>query len=89
MVGAVGLNQHGDKAAQVILGYRLTEEAATTERPARPALYEHAAVRRAISHRQPALLVERVLELEPFERIVTTKTVSGSEPCYPCSTTCR
>jgi 3-hydroxyacyl-[acyl-carrier-protein] dehydratase len=45
-------------------------------------MLEHAAVRDVIPHRHPVLLVDRVLEIEPFERIVTTKTISGSEPCY-------
>ncbi|WP_457030404.1 3-hydroxyacyl-ACP dehydratase FabZ family protein [Kitasatospora sp. P5_F3] len=45
-------------------------------------MYEYAAIRRAIPHRHPVLLVDRVVELDPFERIVTTKTISGCEPCY-------
>ncbi|MFE1928882.1 3-hydroxyacyl-ACP dehydratase FabZ family protein [Streptomyces sp. NPDC059474] len=43
---------------------------------------EHADIRRILPHRHPVLLVDRVLELEPGSRIVATKTVTGSEPCY-------
>ncbi|MBP0455059.1 MULTISPECIES: 3-hydroxyacyl-ACP dehydratase FabZ family protein [unclassified Kitasatospora] len=43
---------------------------------------EYAQVRGLIPHAHPILLVDRVLEMEPYDRIVTTKTVSGSEPCY-------
>jgi len=45
-------------------------------------VFDHATVRATIPHRHPVLLVDRVLEIEPFRRIVTTKTISGSEPCY-------
>ncbi|MFE4534367.1 3-hydroxyacyl-ACP dehydratase FabZ family protein [Streptomyces scopuliridis] len=43
---------------------------------------EHADIRRILPHRHPVLLVDRVLEIEPGARIVTTKAVTGSEPCY-------
>ncbi|MFD6325631.1 3-hydroxyacyl-ACP dehydratase FabZ family protein [Streptomyces sp. NPDC058442] len=43
---------------------------------------EHADIRRILPHRHPVLLVDRVLEIEPGARIVATKTVTGSEPCY-------
>lgn len=45
-------------------------------------MLEHAAIRRILPSRHPILLVDRVLELVPFEHIVAIKTVSGSEPCY-------
>jgi 3-hydroxyacyl-[acyl-carrier-protein] dehydratase len=45
-------------------------------------MLEHASIRRILPGRHPILLVDRVLELVPFERIVAIKTVSGSEPCY-------
>lgn len=43
---------------------------------------DHAAVRRVLPHRHPVLLVDEVAELVPGERIVATKAVTGSEPCY-------
>ncbi len=39
-------------------------------------------IMRILPHRPPILLVDRVVEFEPGERIVTTKTISASEPCY-------
>jgi len=45
-------------------------------------MFEHAEIRNLIPHRHPILLVDRVLELQLFEKIVTTKTISGSEPCF-------
>ena len=33
-------------------------------------------------HRHPILLVDRLVQLQPFERIIAEKAVSGSEPCY-------
>ncbi|WP_063771108.1 3-hydroxyacyl-ACP dehydratase FabZ family protein [Streptacidiphilus neutrinimicus] len=39
-------------------------------------------IMRILPHRPPILLVDRVLEFVPGERIVTTKTISASEPCY-------
>ena len=43
---------------------------------------EHAELRRILPNGHPILLVDRVLELVPFERVVAVKAVSGSEPCY-------
>ncbi|WP_162002412.1 beta-hydroxyacyl-ACP dehydratase [Streptomyces sp. CB01881] len=45
-------------------------------------MIDHAAIRGILPHRHPILLVDTVLEWHPFDRIVTTKAVSGSEPCY-------
>ncbi|MFF2651034.1 3-hydroxyacyl-ACP dehydratase FabZ family protein [Streptomyces sp. NPDC058045] len=45
-------------------------------------MHDYAAIRDLIPHAHPMLLVDRVVEMEPFHRIVTVKTVSGSEPCY-------
>ncbi|MFG2718814.1 3-hydroxyacyl-ACP dehydratase FabZ family protein [Streptomyces sp. NPDC048416] len=45
-------------------------------------MLEYAELRGLIPHAHPMLLVDRVLEMEPYERIVTSKTISGSEPCY-------
>lgn len=43
---------------------------------------DHADIRRILPHRHPVLLVDRVLEIEPGVRVVATKNVTGSEPCY-------
>ncbi|MBL1081150.1 hypothetical protein JK359_04025 [Streptomyces actinomycinicus] len=45
-------------------------------------LLEHAGIRGTIPHAHPMLLVDRVLALDPYDRIVTSKAVTGSEPCY-------
>ncbi|MFH8339514.1 3-hydroxyacyl-ACP dehydratase FabZ family protein [Streptomyces sp. AM6-12] len=45
-------------------------------------MIDHAGIRNIIPHRHPVLLVDKVLEFSPFDRIVTVKSVSGSEPCY-------
>ncbi|WP_432587639.1 beta-hydroxyacyl-ACP dehydratase [Streptomyces sp. HD1123-B1] len=45
-------------------------------------MIDHAAIRNILPHRHPVLLVDRAIEFSPFERVVTTKTISGSEPCY-------
>ncbi|GGW82028.1 3-hydroxyacyl-[acyl-carrier-protein] dehydratase FabZ [Streptomyces lucensis JCM 4490] len=39
-------------------------------------------VRRALPHRFPMLMVDRVLELVPGERIVAVKAITCNEPCY-------
>src|SRR6478609_3487805 len=44
-------------------------------------MIEHPDVRLLLPHRHPMLLVDRVLTCEP-SRIVTSKAISGSEPCY-------
>lgn len=41
-----------------------------------------AGVRELIPHRYPMLLVDRVLELEPGERVVTAKAITTNEPWY-------
>ncbi|MEU3465594.1 beta-hydroxyacyl-ACP dehydratase [Streptomyces sp. NPDC006733] len=45
-------------------------------------MHDYAAIRRLIPHAHPILLVDRVLEIQPYEQIVTSKNVTGSEPCY-------
>ncbi|MDH6108618.1 3-hydroxyacyl-[acyl-carrier-protein] dehydratase [Kitasatospora sp. MAP12-15] len=45
-------------------------------------LYDHARIRGILPHRHPILLVDTVEEIEYHARIVTTKAVTGSEPCY-------
>lgn len=45
-------------------------------------MIDHAGIRNILPHRHPILLVDAALELYPFDRIVTVKAVSGSEPCY-------
>ncbi|MFB7507282.1 3-hydroxyacyl-ACP dehydratase FabZ family protein [Streptomyces broussonetiae] len=46
------------------------------------ALLEHAEIRGTIPHAHPMLLVDRVLDLDPYDRIVTSKAITGSESCY-------
>jgi 3-hydroxyacyl-[acyl-carrier-protein] dehydratase len=41
-----------------------------------------AAVRRLLPHRYPMLLVDRVLEVVPGERLTAVKAVTCNEPCY-------
>jgi 3-hydroxyacyl-[acyl-carrier-protein] dehydratase len=45
-------------------------------------MHDHARIRGILPHRHPILLVDRVEEIEYHDRIVTTKAVTGSEPCY-------
>ncbi|MFJ3228986.1 3-hydroxyacyl-ACP dehydratase FabZ family protein [Streptomyces sp. NPDC086783] len=45
-------------------------------------MLEYADIRGVIPHAHPMLLVDRVVEWEPYDRIVTLKAVTGSEPCY-------
>ncbi|KAA2254447.1 beta-hydroxyacyl-ACP dehydratase [Solihabitans fulvus] len=45
-------------------------------------MLEHADIKRILPHRHPILQVDRVLELDPGNRIVATKAVTGAEPCY-------
>jgi 3-hydroxyacyl-[acyl-carrier-protein] dehydratase len=42
----------------------------------------HADIRALMPHRHPVLLVDRVIEVVPGERIVAEKAITGSEPCY-------
>jgi 3-hydroxyacyl-[acyl-carrier-protein] dehydratase len=44
-------------------------------------VYEHAELRARLPHRHPILLVDRVLTCRS-QRIVTSKAISGSEPCF-------
>lgn len=43
---------------------------------------DHVQIRGLLPHRHPILLVDRVEELEYYDRIVSVKVVTGSEPCY-------
>jgi 3-hydroxyacyl-[acyl-carrier-protein] dehydratase len=45
-------------------------------------LLDHARIRGILPHRHPILMVDTVEEIEHHERIVTTKAITGSEPCY-------
>jgi 3-hydroxyacyl-[acyl-carrier-protein] dehydratase len=45
-------------------------------------LHDHASIRRILPHRHPILMVDTVEEIEYHARIVTTKAITGSEPCY-------
>ncbi|MGP0051423.1 MAG: 3-hydroxyacyl-ACP dehydratase FabZ family protein [Solirubrobacteraceae bacterium] len=40
------------------------------------------AIRALLPHSPPALLIDRVLELDPHRRILATKAVTLAEPCY-------
>ncbi|MFF1903607.1 3-hydroxyacyl-ACP dehydratase FabZ family protein [Kitasatospora sp. NPDC058218] len=44
--------------------------------------HDHARLRGVLPHRYPILLVDTVEEIEYHARIVTTKAITGSEPCY-------
>lgn len=41
-----------------------------------------AEIKRALPHRYPMLLVDRVLQVVPGESLVATKAVTVNEPCY-------
>ncbi|WP_404955490.1 3-hydroxyacyl-ACP dehydratase FabZ family protein [Streptomyces sp. 147326] len=45
-------------------------------------MLEHGAIRGRIPHAHPMLHVDRVLEMEPHDLIVTSKAITGSETCY-------
>jgi 3-hydroxyacyl-[acyl-carrier-protein] dehydratase len=45
-------------------------------------VYDHAYLRGLLPHRHPILMVDTVVEIQHHERIVATKAVTGSEPCY-------
>jgi len=46
-------------------------------------IIEHQELHKYIPHRHPFLLVDRVVEIEPFKRIVGIKNVTGSEYFFP------
>ncbi|WP_107482055.1 3-hydroxyacyl-ACP dehydratase FabZ family protein [Streptomyces sp. JHA26] len=45
-------------------------------------MLEHGEIRGRIPHAHPMLHVDRVLEMEPYDLIVTSKAITGSETCY-------
>ncbi len=45
-------------------------------------MIDYAELRELIPHAHPILLVDKVLDISPPDRITTAKTVTGSEPCY-------
>lgn len=49
---------------------------------ARPAALDHLQIRRILPHRYPMLLVDRVLEIEGFQRAVGLKNVTLNEPWF-------
>lgn len=55
---------------------------ATLDRADPPLPWEAAQIMRVIPHRYPFLLVDRVLELEPGQRVVAIKTVTANEPHF-------
>jgi UDP-3-O-[3-hydroxymyristoyl] N-acetylglucosamine deacetylase/3-hydroxyacyl-[acyl-carrier-protein] dehydratase len=50
--------------------------------PADPSAMEIGEILKALPHRYPFLLVDRVLELEPGRRVVALKNVSSNEPYF-------
>lgn len=58
-------------------------DAARGSDPARePAVCSFDEIRRLLPHREPFVLVDRVVGLEPRRRIVCLKNVSGAEPIF-------
>lgn len=45
-------------------------------------MIDHARLRGILPHRHPILMVDTIEEIEYYERIVATKAVTGSEPCF-------
>lgn len=45
-------------------------------------MISHAGIKDVLPHRHPMLLVDRVLEVDPGERIVALKNVTANEPCF-------
>jgi 3-hydroxyacyl-[acyl-carrier-protein] dehydratase len=61
----------------------MTDDAAATETGASPSLPLDAAdIMRIIPHRYPFLLIDRVVELEPGQRVVAIKNVTANEPQF-------
>ncbi|HHT71776.1 MAG TPA: 3-hydroxyacyl-ACP dehydratase FabZ [Firmicutes bacterium] len=46
-------------------------------------MLDQAAIMNILPHRYPFLLVDKIVELEPGERAVGLKNVSGNEPFFP------
>jgi 3-hydroxyacyl-[acyl-carrier-protein] dehydratase len=46
-------------------------------------MLDQAAIMNILPHRYPFLLVDKIVELEPGERAVGLKSVSGNEPFFP------
>ncbi|MGW1282177.1 hypothetical protein ACWD4N_00245 [Streptomyces sp. NPDC002586] len=70
VVGVPGAERHVSAAA------------APPEPTAGVPVIDHVRIRELLPVRHPMLLVDRVDELDPGRRIVTTKAVTGSEPCF-------
>jgi 3-hydroxyacyl-[acyl-carrier-protein] dehydratase len=47
-----------------------------------PTIYDSLAIQKILPHRYPFLLVDRIIELEPRERIVGIKQVTINEPFF-------
>jgi len=45
-------------------------------------MMDHAALRAILPQRSPMLLLDRVVEVVPGERLTAVKAVTGAEPCY-------
>jgi 3-hydroxymyristoyl/3-hydroxydecanoyl-(acyl carrier protein) dehydratase len=81
--------QDGGKVAtlKVLIGEPGDEDrvATTSEPPAAitgAPVTDHARIRELLPVRHPILLVDKVIDVAPGERISAVKAVTGSEPCY-------
>lgn len=45
-------------------------------------MLEYAELTRILPHRHPILQIDRIVELEPGQRVVALKAVTGTEPCF-------
>jgi 3-hydroxymyristoyl/3-hydroxydecanoyl-(acyl carrier protein) dehydratase len=86
----------GDPTAKITLSFGRQEETSrrpaapvrqdvTSERPAAPVRQNVSDLTRLLPHRDPMLLVDRVVELQAPDRIVTERTVAPGEPCFATS----
>ena len=62
---------------------RMTDTVHTTDVPAAPkTMLDIADIQRILPHRYPFLLIDRVIEMTPKERIVAIKNVTINEPFF-------
>lgn len=45
-------------------------------------MFSHGQIKAYIAHRSPMLLVDAITSMEPWERVVGIKAVTGTEPCF-------
>ncbi len=70
------------RLVQALLGRGEVAEASKKLPPVQPAAIPHQQIRRILPHRYPFLLVDRVLEVEGFQRAVGIKNVTLNEPFF-------